>query len=182
MEREGKPELDELLQRCLKKDLKAQEQLYTKYGPLMKMVCKRYLFDTALAEEVMNQGFLKVFHKLSTFRSEGNFESWVRSIMVHESLNENRKRKRSYPIDEYTEEHFLKTVPEVEKNSDLEHILLVVNALPLNLRTVFNMISVEGYSIAETSAQLNIKEGACRVRLSRAKELLRKKLKNVKGF
>lgn len=173
---------DELVQRCLKNDRKAQKQLYERFGPLMKMVCLRYLFEKQLAEEVMNRGFYKVFTKLSSYKAEGSFEGWIRKIMVHESLNENQKKKASYEIDECAENKFLSQVPEVESSHGLEHIMNVISALPDGYRVVFNLIEVEGFNHKEVAQKLSISESSSRSQLTRAKQLLRQKLKDIKGF
>lgn len=177
-----KTELDKLLQQCLKNDRRAQKKLYEKFGPVMMMVCRRYLFDRSKAEEVMNQGFFNVFTKLSSYKSDGSFEGWVRRIMVNESLNENRRRRVHYSIEEKEETEFLESAPEADEKADTEYILRIIAALPMGYRTIFNMMEVEGYSNEEVSEKLGIDKGTVRSQLSRAKQLLRKKLRSIKGL
>lgn len=173
MNLESKADLNQLLRQCLKKDRKAQKHLYEQFGPLMKVVCKRYLFDTSKAEEVMNQGFLKVFTHLQSFNGAGSFEGWVRRIMVNECLNENRKRHVFYQLDDYSEDLFLKSAPEIELVNDADYLLRLIGTLPMGYRLVFNMVEIEGFSYKEVSKEIGASEGACRARLSRAKQLLR---------
>ena len=124
----------------------------------------------------MNQGFLKVFTKLESYKNEGSFEGWVRKIMVNTCLNENRKKNVYHSLDPYREEENLKIKPEVELNNDVDYLLRIIESLPLGYRTIFNLIEIEGYTHEETANQMNMSQGACRTKLSRAKELIRKKL------
>lgn len=166
----------ELIHKCINNERKAQKELYERFGPLMKAVCRRYLFQKELAEEVMNRGFLKVFTNLKEFRGDGSFEGWVRRIMVRESLNEN---KRKHPTLETNAEHetaFLKIPSPTHSQHDADYILKLIDALPIGYKTVFNMNEIEGYSHAEIAKELGITESASRSQLARAKKLLREKL------
>lgn len=171
-----------LIRRCLKNSRKAQKELYERYAPLMKMVCLRYLFEKQLAEEVMNRGFFKVFTKLKEFKGQGSFEGWIRRIMVNESINENHKKKIIYETEESREQAFLEQVPEVESTHELNHIMAVISSLPNGYRIIFNLSEVEGYSHKEIAQKLGITESSSRSQLTRAKKLLRKKLKDIKLF
>lgn len=173
---------DELVQRCLRKDRRAQRELYERYGPLMKAVCLRYLFERAKAEEVMNRAFFKVFTRLESYKGNGSFEGWIRKIMVNESLNENKKKKVNFEISESQEEHFLKQAPEVQGEHDVQFIMQVISALPEGYRLVFNLIEIEGYNHGEVGVKLGISESSSRSQLTRAKKLLRQKLKDLQGL
>jgi len=154
--------------------------LYEKMGPLMKAVCLRYVYDKSLAEEVMNRGFLKVFTKLTSYKNKGSFEGWVRRIMVNESLDENRKLKRSYKLDEKVSDNFFSVPPEVDDNYGVSYILQLVEKLPLGYKTVFNMVEIDGFTHKEVSVKLNITESASRSQLTKAKKILRNKLEHQK--
>lgn len=173
---------DELVQQCLKSNRKAQKELYERYAPLMKMVCLRYLYEKQLSEEVLNRGFFKVFTKIETYSGKGSLEGWIRKIMVNECLNENQKRKVIYEPDETGEQHFLKQVPEVDSDHEVSHIMAVIAALPDGYRVIFNLCEIEGYNHKEIAEQLGITESSSRSQLSRAKQLLRQKLKGIKEF
>ncbi|HAD98606.1 MAG TPA: RNA polymerase subunit sigma-70 [Cryomorphaceae bacterium] len=148
----------------------------------MLMVCRRYLFNKQQADATLNKGFLKVFRKLHTFRNQGSFEGWVRKIMVRECLDENKaKRVAELPIEEQ-ESLFLQQVPEVEKAHNVRQIMLVIEALPHGYREVFNLYEIEGYDHGEIAKQMEITESASRSQLARAKQLLRKKLKDIEGL
>lgn len=176
MKSENTSDLNKLIHQCLKNNRRAQKALYEKFGPLMKVVCRRYLFDSSKIEEVLNQGFLKVFLKLEFYKNEGSFEGWIRKIMVNTCLNENRKKNIYHSLDPFKEEENLKIKPEVELNSDADYLLRIIESLPLGYRSIFNLIEIEGYTYDETAKEMNLSQGACRTKLSRAKELIRKKL------
>ena len=172
----------ELIGRCLRSERSAQHALYEKMGPVMLSVCRRYLYDKQMAEAVLNQAFLKVFQNLKAFRKEGSFEGWVRKIMVRESLNENQKKKAiEVSIDEQ-ESTFLKQVSAIEEAHDVKQIMRVIEALPDRYRIVFNLYEIEGYSHKEIAKQLGINVSSSRSLLTRAKQLLREKLKDIEGL
>ncbi len=182
MKSKKKTNEDELVQRCLKNNRKAQKELYERYGPVMKMVCLRYLYEKQLAEEVLNRGFFKVFTKIESYTKEGSFEGWIRKIMVNECLNENQKREVIYEPNEVGERNFLTQVPEVESTHDVSYIMNVIAALPDGYRIVFNLCEIEGYNHKEIAEKLGITESSSRSQLTRAKQLLRQKLKDINGF
>ncbi len=170
----------ELLLLCLEKDRRAQKMLYEKMGSLMKAVCLRYVYDKSLAEEVMNRGFLKVFTKLASYKNKGSFEGWVRRIMVNECLDENRKLKHSYKIDEKVSDNFFSVPPEVDDNYGVSYILQIIEKLPLGYKTVFNMVEIDGFTHKEVSAKLKITESTSRSQLTKAKKMIKLKIENDK--
>lgn len=172
----------ELLERCLRGERRAQRELYETMGPLMLAVCRRYLYEKQLADAVLNQAFLKVFQKLETYRGEGSFEGWIRRIMVRECLNENQKKRLAEFSLEEQENIFLKQVSAVEEAHDVRQIMRVVEALPDKYRVVFNLYEIEGYDHKEIAAQLGINISSSRSLLTRAKQLLREKLKDIEGL
>src|SRR6201995_5334896 len=91
---EHKYTLDELLKRCLAGERKAQEALYKQFAAKMMGVCLRYAADRMEAEDMLQNGFIRVFQKLGDFRNDGSFEGWVRRIMVHSSIEYYRKHHK----------------------------------------------------------------------------------------
>ena len=167
----------ELINRCLKNDRKAQRALYERFGPTLKMTCLRYLIDKEMAEDALNRGFLKVFTKLDSYNGTGNFEGWMRRIMVNECLDFNRTHKPIYSIEEETflaDDAFNVT----ESKYETDFILRLIDALPLGYKTVFNMVEIDGFNHKEVGERLQITESASRSQLAKAKSILRKKLSN----
>jgi RNA polymerase sigma-70 factor (ECF subfamily) len=165
-----------LISLCLKQDRKAQKMLYEKHGPTMKLVCLRYLYDKALAEEILNKAFFKVFGKLKQYKNNGSFEGWIRKIVVNECLDCNRQYKQTIRLEEQFDHRGFSTQPEVENNHNLAFILRAVNQLPEGYRLVFNMIEIDGFTHKEVADKLGITASASRSQLTKAKKALREKL------
>jgi RNA polymerase sigma factor (sigma-70 family) len=165
---------EELIQDCLKNDRKAQRIIYEKYAGRMYSLCLRYVKEMDEAEDVMINGFMKVFDKLSYFKGEGSFEGWIRRIMVNEALMFIRKNKAMYLVvdiekaDMEPDYHFL------DVNLEVEDLMKMVNNLPIGYRTIFNLYAIEGFSHKEIAEQLNISENTSKSQLSRARTLLQK--------
>jgi RNA polymerase sigma factor (sigma-70 family) len=163
---------EQLVKACQKADPKAQKRVYEKYASKMMAICKRYLPDEMEAEDVMIDGFMKVFDKINTFKLEGSFEGWIKRIMVNEALMCLRSKKKegfSIGLDQigYDEE------PQYsESNLGVEELMKIIEMLPTGFRTVFNLYAIEGYSHAEIAEELNISEGTSKSQLSRARVIL----------
>src|SRR5690606_2883805 len=107
----------------------AQRLLYEKYAPKMLSVCRQYIKDLHFAEDVMINGFIKVFAHLDSFRNEGSFEGWIRKIMVREAITFLRK-KQFVVFDDDLYENNAKTQLAVSSEMDVEHIQLLIDSLP----------------------------------------------------
>ncbi len=155
-----------------KGDPKAQRQLYDRYASRMLGVCIRYVGDHMTAEDVLVEGFMKVFDKIGQFKSEGSFEGWMRRIMVNESLGYLRQRKR------IQEDAILDEAQQVVDNSladealETEEMLQMIDTLPTGYRTVFNLYAIEGYTHAEIAEKLGITESTSKSQLHRARAML----------
>lgn len=168
--------LKKLLNKSKKKDQRAQMELFKMYGPKMKAVCRRYLYESNEVSAVLNQAFLKVFEKLETFQFEGSFEGWIRKIVVRECLNENQKKKPFWQsIDEMGEQLYENPIEE----TDIELIKKAISQLPDGYRTIFNLYEIEGFKHEEIAKELEISVSASRSQLARAKKTLREKLKHL---
>ena len=165
--------LESLVEQCRKQDGRAQRMLYERLSPKMLGVCRRYIGDTLEAEGVLVNGFLKVFNKINQFSGSGNFEGWVRRIMVNESLLYLRKNKSMYLEVDIDEAH---TEPDYGRAAYLfeeRELIEMIDKLPMGYRTVFNLYALEGFSHKEISEQLGINENTSKSQLSRARALLK---------
>ncbi|MCB0505696.1 MAG: sigma-70 family RNA polymerase sigma factor [Cyclobacteriaceae bacterium] len=165
--------LESLVEQCRKQDGRAQRMLYERLSPKMLGVCRRYIGDTLEAEGVLVNGFLKVFNKINQFSGSGNFEGWVRRIMVNESLLYLRKNKSMYLEVDIDEAH---TEPDYGRAAYLfeeRELIEMIDKLPMGYRTVFNLYAIEGFSHKEISEQLGINENTSKSQLSRARALLK---------
>lgn len=152
-------------------------ELFKLYGPTMKAVCRRYLYQQNEVSAVLNGAFLKVFDKIETYRFEGSLEGWIRIIVVRECLNENQKKKPIWQTLDENEPLFTEP-PEIEVEN-ISAIKKAIAALPEGFRIIFNLYEIEEYSHAEIGQELGISESTSRSQLARAKKLLREKLKHL---
>lgn len=164
----------DLIQGCIGGDRQFQELLYKKFSPKMYGVCLRYAGNTEDANDIMQEGFIKIFKNLNKFRNEGSFEGWVRRIFVNTSIEHFRKKVKLYNVTEVQEN----TIEDNELDAlDLlaaKDIINIVNELSPGYKTVFNLHVIEGYSHKEIADLLGITEGTSKSQLARAKGVLKK--------
>ncbi len=173
----------QLIKKSAAGNREAQQRLYDTYAPKMLGVCRRYVKDLQFAEDVMINGFVKVFNSLGTFRFEGSFEGWIRRIMVRESISHLRKQQFVVYDGELYEETANKNEP-LSVELDADHIQSLIDALPDGYRTVFVLYAVEGYKHQEIASLLAITENTSKSQLFKARRLLQKELRkqNIIGY
>ncbi|WP_295237194.1 sigma-70 family RNA polymerase sigma factor [Sediminibacterium sp.] len=158
---------------CLNNDPSAQRELYNRYSPKMLSVCYRFGNSREDAEDMLQEGFIKIFTQIHTFQNKGAFEGWIRRIIVHTCINflkKNKKFSNSIDLDqadylEVKEE----TMPSVMQ---ARQIIECIRQLPLGYRTVLNLYAMEGYSHKEIAEMLDIEESTSRSQYTRAKVML----------
>lgn len=162
-----------LVKDCLKGKREAQKELYELFAPTMLAVCFRYTKNMDDAENILQDGFVKVFKNLHQFKGEGELGAWVRRIMVNTSLTY-LKTNRKYQHDMLFEDTPLHSVstddPEVALNA--KELSELIRQLPTGFQTVFNLHAVEGYSHVEIGTMLGISDGTSRSQYYRARALL----------
>ena len=167
----------DLIKGCLEGDRRMQEELYRRFSPRMYGVCLRYAADADEAADILQEGFIKVFKKLDSYRGEGSFEGWIRRIFVNTAIEHFRRKTYQQPI---TEQH--ENTVEGRSLSALDSlaekdILKLIQELSPGYRTVFNLYVVEGYTHKEIGELLNISEGTSKSQLARAKLALQDMVK-----
>jgi RNA polymerase sigma factor (sigma-70 family) len=154
-------------------DAKAQRYLYDKYAARMLAVCTRYLPDRMEAEDVMIEGFMKIFEKIDQYKGEGSFEGWIRRLMTNEALMQVRTHRQSWiSIDTDEAQHIPADIAWADENLNEKDLMNVIEQLPIGYRTVFNLYAIEGYSHAEIAVLLNISESTSKSQLHRARATL----------
>ena len=171
--------VDSLLDGCKRGDRKAQESLYKALASKMMAVCMRYAKDTFEAEDILQMGFIKVFRKVSEFRSEGSFEGWIRRIMVNTAIETYRKNLRSLNVVDIDEVYDQPQSTFDMGKLELNDLLKLVQQLSNGYRIVFNMYAIEGYSHAEISALLGIQESTSRSQLVKARKMLQSQILEI---
>ncbi len=163
----------DLLQQCLDGDRIAQKQIFELYAPKMMSVCKRYGRHRLEAEEIMQDGFVKVFTNLHKFEYKGSFEGWVRRIMVNTALK--LVSKKSFKNEQIGLEGYQERSvdPSVYSKLSADYMLALVEKLPKGYRTVFNLSVLDGLSHREISEVLGIKESTSRSQLVKARNVLK---------
>lgn len=162
----------QLIKALKKEDAKAQRQLYDKYSSKMLGVCMRYVGDQMTAEDILVEGFMKVFSKIEQFKDEGSFEGWIRRIMVNEALGYLRQKKRSIEDTDLNEAQRVADTAQADELLEAEDMKHMIDRLPSGYRTVFNLYAIEGYSHAEVATMLGITESTSKSQLHRARALL----------
>ncbi|MDD3688287.1 MAG: sigma-70 family RNA polymerase sigma factor [Tenuifilaceae bacterium] len=166
-----------ILERCCESDRKAQQALYTIYAPTMYGVCLRYYPNTDIARDILQDGFVKVFENISSFRFEGSFEGWMRKIMVNTALEYHRKKTDGREVQINGEFIGLEVFDHLD--ADYHNLLAIVAELPQQYRLVFNLYAIEGYSHAEIASMLSITESTSKSNYSRARAILREKVSQI---
>jgi RNA polymerase sigma factor (sigma-70 family) len=166
----------ELVQGCQAGNRQLQRRTYEQYSARMLAICRRYVKNEMDAEEVMINGFLKVFEKIGQFKSEGSFEGWIRRIMVNESLNHLRKQRLMYAEVEIENVSNDLDYSVFESEMDAEELLRLIDEMPVGYRTIFNLYAIEGFSHKEIAETLGITESTSKSQLSRARVHLQKLL------
>ena len=166
-------ELEEIIEGCYKGSRKHQEALYNMFASKMFGVCLTYTKDRELAQDILHDGFFKVFKKFDKYDNSWSLNAWIRRIIVNTAIDHFRKTNRISNVD-FQENLYLagtfNETSEISKTSDLSDI---INMLPKGAKTVFNLYTIEGYKHQEIAEMLSISEGTSKSQLSKAKSVLR---------
>ena len=163
-----------LIQACLRHEPAAQRRLYELFAPQLMAVCYRYAADEALAEDILQEGFVKIFQHLKRYQDHGSFEGWMRRIMVNTAIDQLRRRKRQHVELELNETLVDAQVEGALDQLEATFLLDLIQQLPDGYRLVFNLYAIEGYSHAEIAQQLRISEGTSRSQYTRARTQLQR--------
>jgi RNA polymerase sigma-70 factor (ECF subfamily) len=172
----------EIIEQCLQNSRQAQYRLYEKYSPSMFGICLRYAKNSTDAEDILQEGFIKVFRYLKDYSGKGSFEGWMRKIMINSALNYyKRKNLISKGIEPEEAQHFLMHDfnHDVLSKMDHEELLKLIHDLPDGYRTVFNLNIIEGYSHKEIGDMMQISVNTSKSQLSRARSSLKRRVKEL---
>jgi RNA polymerase sigma-70 factor (ECF subfamily) len=173
-------EEQEIIALAVDNNRQAQQCIYSKYSPKMLSVCRQYIKDLQLAEDVMITAFMKVFVNLGRFENKGSFEGWIRRIMVNECISFIRVEKKiSFVEDEiFFEESF----NNIESHFSVDDIQFLIDSLPDGYKMVFNLYAIEGYKHKEIASLLGINEGTSKSQLSHARKMLQEQISILKNY
>jgi len=173
--------LAEIWEGCLKNDRKQQELLYKTLAPRMLAVCMRYAHDKDEAQDILQEGFIKMFNNAHKYRGEGNLEGWIRRIMVHCAISRYRKAKSMVLVEDFAEDNTSFGNGYNDHGLEAKDLLNMVQKLPQTYRSVFNLYAIEGYSHQEISSKLGITELLSRTNLCRARAILKQMVNSLTG-
>ncbi|WP_256469206.1 RNA polymerase sigma factor [Parasegetibacter sp. NRK P23] len=151
-----------------------QAALYERFAPKMYGVCLRYTSDQEEAQDILQEGFIKVFRNLEKFRQEGSFEGWIRRIVINTAIEHFRRRKHLQPVTEKEEAAIEATEESALDRLAEKDIIALVRQLSPGYRAVFNLYVIEGYGHKEIAEMLGISEGTSKSQLARAKAVLQR--------
>jgi len=161
-----------IINRCKQQDRKAQQALYDKYAPLFYGISLRYMKNNTDAEDVLVEGFYKIFSKIDQFQNKGSFEGWMKRIIINEALMAIRKKNNLNLHVEIEKANQVKTESVAEMNLTYQELLGLIQALPTGYRTIFNLYVIEGYKHREIAEKLNISINTSKSQLILAKKKL----------
>jgi RNA polymerase sigma-70 factor (ECF subfamily) len=171
-------ELTELIDGCKRNQAKAQEILYKKFSGLTYGVCLRYAGNSFDAEDVMQEGWVKVFKHIDMYSTDNSFEGWLRRIMINTAITQYRRNLKHAYQEDVEQVTWLEGADDGFVGGDFsrEELLKAINKLPNGYRMVFNMYVVEGYRHKEIADMLEIDINTSKSQLSRAKKVLQREL------
>lgn len=172
---------EEIINGCLRKDKVYEEHLYKQYYSMFLAICMRYAKDIRNARQLLNDGFVKIFMSMSSFRREGSFEGWMRKIIVNTCLeyiksSEFKKNSRTVHTDVIEQEEHKVVYNEALKNMEAHELIAMLQCLPPVTRVVFNLFAFEGYSHNEIAALLHISVGTSSWHVHHARSILQRKI------
>lgn len=152
----------------------AQRVLYEKLAGKMMLLCLRYCKNREEAEDVLQEGFVRVFRKIDTFQSKGSLEGWVRRVITNVAIRQYQKNSRIHVVVGLEEVEYEMGAAVLDQEIDQAHLLEMVQRLPDGYRMVFNLYAIEGFSHEEIAQKLDISTGTSKSQLSRARKSLQR--------
>ena len=174
----------DIIDGCCRKDRKAQKALFDRYAAVLLGVCIRYSSRRDEAEDILQEGFVKIYYNIKDYAGKGSFINWMRKIMINTAITHyHRQLKHAYhrEIDE-VQETDIEGMSFEEADFTREELLNIVYNLPEGYRIVFNLYAIEGFKHKEIANLLNIDINTSKSQYSRAKSLIRKKLQVLKKY
>jgi RNA polymerase sigma-70 factor (ECF subfamily) len=162
-----------MLAGCLRNNAASQEALYNRFSPRMLGVCYRFAKNREDAEDMLQEGFIKVFTQMHQYRNEGALEGWIRRIIVHTCINNLKKNKKfsdSLDIIHANSVHVNEEM--IPSIMQAKQVVECIRMLPLGYRTVLNLYAIEGFPHKEIAGMLDIEESTSRSQYTRAKAML----------
>lgn len=175
-------ELAQHIEKCRKKDPLSQKAVYLHFYNYAMTICFRYTQNKEEAQEILNDGFFKVFSKLEKYEAQGAFKFWLKRILVNTAIDHFRKHKNAPMVVELMNTDAPSVEAEVVGSLHAAELMNLVKKLPNSYRLAFNLHVIEGYSHPEIAAMLGISEGASKSNLAKARKRLKSYINNSYGL
>ena len=168
---------EQLVLGCVKGDPVAQKALYQQFSRKMMSVCMRYANNRDQAQDMLQDGFVKIFQKIDHYRGDGPLGGWISRTMVNTALDHIRRNKPyDHSLDLTEAEHLHQEDEQVLTSMSTDELMDLIQALPAGYRTVFNLFAIEGYAHKEIADRLGISENTSKSQFMKARAYLRKLL------
>lgn len=168
---------ESLIAGCIKGNQIAQKTLFDSFSPKFFALCLRYMKSTDDAEDVLQEGMVKIFTKLPEYKGKGSFEGWMRRIVVNTCLDQIRKnQKLKFDVSLDQEEYKLSMNAHILENMSANELIEEIKKMPPGYRVVFNMFAIEGYSHQEIAEKLGVKESTSKSQYLRARAYLKERI------
>jgi RNA polymerase sigma factor (sigma-70 family) len=158
-----------------------QRHVYDLYADRMMALCMRYARDRDEAADILQEGFIRVFRKIDTFKEEGSLEGWIRRVITNVAIRSYQRNARLHVAVDLEEAEREVSVNTPDADHSAEELLAMIQRLPDGYRVVFNLFAIEGYSHEEIAEQLEISVGTSKSQLSRARQSLQRMLEQQYG-
>lgn len=169
-------EIDQLIEDCISGKREAQSKLYQVYSSRLLAVCVRYAHDRSDAEDSLHEAFMLIFKKIGQYSGRGSFEGWMKRIAINVAINRYNQQRRFHAVEDISSYESKMESAEMDTFLNAKQMLEMIAELPPMYRMVFNLYAIDGYSHKEIAEKLRISEGTSKSNLSRARQILQKKI------
>lgn len=170
-----------IIKGCFAGDRASQAKLYELYAPKMMAICMRYAKSREEAEEVLQEGFYRVFKYIHQYKNIGSFEGWIRRIMINSALQRYKSKSQLHPVISIdSSDKYLQDSPDILSTINVKELIQLVQSLPTAYRLIFNLYVFEGFKHREIAKMVGISEGTSKSNLFNARAILQKKLTTKK--
>jgi len=173
---------DHFIEGCKNRDRDSFKMLYKRYAPILLGICFRYSNSKAEAEDVLQEGFIKIYNKIDSFKGLGSFEGWLKRIMVNTAIN-NYKSSLKHNFHEDLDEKLIAIEEdnhiELDDGISKEKLVKIIQELPTGYQLVFNMFVLDGLTHQEIADELSISVNTSKSQLFKARKQLRKRISEI---
>lgn len=174
-------DLESVIEGCKRNKRKAQLALYEQYASMLLAVVMRYVAEKSEAEDILQEGFLKILNNIRDYSGKGHFENWMKRIMVNTAITHFHREKKHYYHDELenVKDEEVQNPLSPDKEYDVQELYALLQRMPEGYRVIFNLYAIEGFKHKEIAEKLNIEESTSKTQYLRAKNWLIREMKKL---